>query len=131
MSENKKILIIDDDPDDVELVKMALKDRPYDIICAWNGRHGVEKARSEKPDAIILDIMMPEEDGFKACKKIKSDPALKDIPVLVLSAIGEHFSDTTYARSEGLSLESEDFIEKPVDGEYLVKRLDKFLKNKG
>ena len=127
MEKHKKILIVDDDPDDMELIKMALADKPYELIFAWNGKDGVEKAKSEKPDAIILDIMMPEEDGFKACKRIKADEELQNIPVLILTAIGKHFSDTTYARCEGLTLESEDYIEKPVDGEYLVKCLKKFL----
>lgn len=128
MSKNKKVLIIDDDPDDVELIKMALKKKSYDLIVAWNGKEGVEKAKKEKPDAIILDIMMPEKDGFKACKEIKGDPELENIPVLVLTAVSQHFSDTSYAKGEGLSLESDDYIEKPIDGEYLVKRLEKYLK---
>jgi len=128
MAEKKKVLIIDDDPDDVELVKMALKGKPYDIIVAWDGKEGVEKAKAEKPEAIILDIMMPEKDGFWTCKQLKADDELANIPVLVLTAVGQKFSTTTYARSEGLTLESEDYIEKPIDGEYLVKRLEKFLK---
>lgn len=128
MSKNKKVLVIDDDPDAVELVKLALKKKPYEIIIAWNGKEGVEKAKAEKPDAIILDIMMPEKDGFKACKEIKGDPELENIPVLVLTAVSQHFSDTSYAKSEGLNLESDDYIEKPIDGEYLVKRLEKYLK---
>ena len=127
MEKNKKILVVDDDPDDVELIKMALSKKPYEIIVAWNGKEGVEKAKAEKPDAIILDIMMPEEDGFKACKRIKADPELQKIPVLILTAIREHFSHTTYARSEGLTLESEDYIEKPIDGDYLVKCVEKFV----
>lgn len=125
---SKKVLIIDDDPDDVELIKMALKNKPYEISVAWNGKEGVKKAKEEKPDAIILDIMMPEMDGFKACKEIKADPELQNIPVLVLTAVSQHFSDTSYAKGEGLTLEAEDYIEKPIDGEYLVKRLEKYLK---
>jgi two-component system alkaline phosphatase synthesis response regulator PhoP len=128
MAQNKKILIIDDDPDDVELIKMALGKEPYDLVFAWNGKEGVEKAKSEKPDAIILDIMMPEKDGFWACKQIKKDPELENIPVLALTAVSQHFSDTSYAKGERLSLESDDYIEKPIDEEYLKKRLEKYLK---
>lgn len=110
------------------MIKSILKDEPYELVVAWNGKEGVEKAKTEKPDAIILDIMMPEKDGFWACKQIKADPELENIPVLVLTAVGQHFSDTSYAKGEGMLLESDDYIEKPIDGEYLKQRLSKYLK---
>jgi len=128
MANKFKILVIEDDPDDLELVKMALKDEPYDISVAYNGEEGVQKARADKPDAILLDIMMPEKDGFKACEELKNDADCARIPVLVLTAVGQHFSSTRYAVSSGMRMEAEDYIEKPVDGEVLRKRLAHFLK---
>jgi two-component system alkaline phosphatase synthesis response regulator PhoP len=128
MSDRFRVLIIEDDPDDLELVKAALKDEPYEISVAYNGAKGVEKVRAEKPDAIVLDVMMPEKDGFKACEELKADPETSDIPVLMLTAVGQHFSSTKYAVGSGMRMEAEDYIEKPVDGEVLRKRLSHFLR---
>jgi two-component system alkaline phosphatase synthesis response regulator PhoP len=128
MSDRFRVLIIEDDPDDLELVKAALKDEPYEISVAYNGAKGVEKARAEKPDAIVLDVMMPEKDGFKACEELKADPETSDVPVLMLTAVGQYFSSTKYAVGSGMRMEAEDYIEKPVDGEVLRKRLAHFLR---
>jgi len=128
MSDTFRVLIIEDDPDDLELIKTALKNEPYETSVAYNGQKGVEKARAEKPDAIVLDVMMPEKDGFKACEELKADPETSNIPVLMLTAVGQHFSSTKYAVSSGMRMEAEDYIEKPVDGEVLRKRLSHFLR---
>jgi len=123
-----KILVVDDEPDVVEMIKAALESASYQVIAAYNGKEGIEKAKREKPDAIILDIMMPEKDGFVACKELKGDPTCKDIPILILTAVGEHFADTRYAKSMGLDLEAEDYIDKPIDPKMLLARLAKLLK---
>lgn len=123
-----KILVVDDEPDMVEMIKAALESAAHQVVCAYDGQEGVEKARREKPDAIILDIMMPEKDGFVACKELKGDPTCKDIPILILTAVGEHFANTRYAKSMGMELEAEDYIDKPIDPGLLVARLAKLLK---
>lgn len=123
-----KILVVDDEPDMVEMIKAALEGAAHQVVCAYDGQEGVEKARREKPDAIILDIMMPEKDGFVACKELKGDPTCKDIPILILTAVGEHFANTRYAKSMGMELEAEDYIDKPIDPRLLVARLAKLLK---
>lgn len=123
MAEKFKVLVIDDDPDDVELIKMALTGEPYEISVAYDGKEGVQKAKEENPDAIVLDVMMPEKDGFKACEELKGDPECSDIPVLMLTAVGQHFSSTKYAVGSGMHIEAEDYIEKPVDGAMLRERL--------
>jgi two-component system alkaline phosphatase synthesis response regulator PhoP len=105
-----------------------LEGAAHQVVCAYDGQEGVEKARREKPDAIILDIMMPEKDGFVACKELKGDPTCKDIPILILTAVGEHFANTRYAKSMGMELEAEDYIDKPIDPRLLVARLAKLLK---
>ncbi len=112
----------------VEMIKAALESASHQVIAAFNGKEGIEKAKIEKPDAIVLDIMMPEKDGFAACKELKGDPACKDIPILILTAVGEHFANTRYAKSMGLELEAEDYIDKPIDPKLLVARLAKLLK---
>ncbi len=79
-----KILVVDDEPDMVEMIKAALESAHHQVLAAYNGQEGIDKAKKERPDAIILDIMMPVKDGFAACKEIKEDPLLKQIPILVL-----------------------------------------------
>ena len=74
MSEKKaRVLIIDDQPSEVKMVKIALEGANYEVIYAYNGKEGIEKAREEKPDLIILDVMMPEKDGFIACGELKEE----------------------------------------------------------
>jgi len=128
MADEFRVLIIEDDPDDLELIKAALKNEPYKISVAYNGQEGVEKARAEEPDAIVLDVMMPEKDGFKACEELKADPETSGIPVLMLTAVGQHFSSTKYAVSSGMRMEAEDYIQKPVKPEELLRRAEELLK---
>jgi two-component system alkaline phosphatase synthesis response regulator PhoP len=123
-----KILVVDDEPDMVEMIKAALEGASHQVIAAYNGQEGIEKAKKEKPDAIILDIMMPVKDGFAACKELKGDPACRDIPVLILTGVSEHFADSRYAKSMGLELDAEDYIDKPIDPKVLLARLQKLLK---
>ncbi len=123
-----KILVVDDEPDMVEMIKTALEGGAHQVITAFNGQEGLDKARKEKPDAIVMDIMMPVKDGFVACKELKGDPAISHIPVLVLTAVSEHFANTRYAKSMGLDLDAEDYIDKPVDPKLLLTRLNKLLK---
>jgi two-component system alkaline phosphatase synthesis response regulator PhoP len=122
-----KILVVDDEPDMVEMIKAALESASHRVITAYNGQEGVDKARKEKPDAIILDIMMPVKDGFVACKELKEDPLCKTIPILILTAVSEHFSNTRYAKSMGLDLDAEDYIDKPIDPKLLLARVGKLL----
>lgn len=126
----KKILVVDDEPDMVEMLELILKSASYEVIAAYDGQEGVEKAKAERPDAIILDLMMPRKDGFQACKELKGDPATAEIPVLVLTAISEKLSHTKYAKSMGLELEAEDYIDKPVDAQVLLARLEKLLRRR-
>jgi two-component system, OmpR family, alkaline phosphatase synthesis response regulator PhoP len=117
------ILVIDDDPSEVKMITMALQRGPYEVISAPNGREGIERARKEDPDLIILDIMMPEKDGVTTCKELKTDPKCFDIPIIILTAIG----DGPLLIPEMLTVSgspcAEDFIEKPVDPNFLVERV--------
>jgi two-component system, OmpR family, alkaline phosphatase synthesis response regulator PhoP len=125
----KKILVVDDEPDIVEMIKVALESASYQVLTAFNGNECLEKAKKEKPDAIVLDIMMPEKDGFVTCKELKGDPETQEIPVLILTAVGEHFANSRYAKSMGLELEAEDYIDKPVNPPLLLGRLAKLIKS--
>lgn len=122
-----KILVVDDDPDMVEATSLILKSKRYDVIAAYGGIEGLEKAKAEKPDLIVLDVMMPDKDGYTVCKELKADPALCDIPVLLLTAVVSHISTTRYSHQMGMETEADDYIDKPVEPEELVKRIETLL----
>ena len=123
----KKILVIDDDPDLVEATTMILKSRHYDVIAAYGGVEGLEKAKAENPDLIVLDVMMPDKDGYTLCKELKADPALNPIPVLLLTAVVSHISTTRYSHQMGMETEADDYMDKPVDPAELAKRIEVLL----
>jgi two-component system alkaline phosphatase synthesis response regulator PhoP len=123
----KKILVIDDDPDLVEATSMILKSRHYDVVAAYGGIEGLEKAKTEKPDLIVLDVMMPDKDGYTLCKELKADPVLNAIPVLLLTAVVSHISTTRFSHQMGMETEADDYMDKPVDPAELVKRIEVLL----
>jgi two-component system alkaline phosphatase synthesis response regulator PhoP len=123
----KKILVIDDDPDLVEATSMILKSKHYDVVAAYGGIEGLEKAKAEKPDLIVLDVMMPDKDGYTVCKELKADPVLCEIPVLLLTAVVSFISTTRYTHQMGMETEADDYMDKPVDPAELVKRIEVLL----
>lgn len=126
-----KILIIDDDPDFVAATEVVLESKDYQVLAAYDGKEGLEKVREENPDLVILDIIMPQEDGFKVCEEIKADPELAKIPVIILTSLSERWSEVTLSVTQGLMLEAEDYIDKPVAPEELLRRVEKRLKRLG
>jgi len=128
MISKAKILLIDDDPDFVEATKIVLENKPYEVIIAYDGNEGITKAKKEKPDLIILDIIMPVKDGFVAAEELKKDPELKKIPVIMLTSFSEKVSETPLSRGQGLMLDTEDYIDKPVTPQELLNRVEKLLK---
>src|SRR4030065_169467 len=82
----KKILVVDDEVDLVETVRFPLEIEGFDILVSYNGEDGLNQARKEKPDLIILDLMLPKLDGYKVCRLLKFDERYKDIPILMLTA---------------------------------------------
>ena len=131
MANKAKILIIDDDYDFVEATKIVLESKPYDVVIAYEGNEGLRKAREENPDLIILDVIMPVKDGFTAAEEFKKDPELSKIPVIMLTAYSQMGGETTIPVSSGLTLETEDYIDKPVIPEELLARVEKQLKKVG
>ena len=131
MEKRPKILLVDDDLDFVEATTTILKSKPYDVIVAYNGNEGVRKAREEKPDLILLDIIMPVENGFTAAEELKKDPQLSKIPVIMLTSFSSRGQQTGIPRGRGLSLEAEDYIEKPVSPEELLDTVQQYLKKAG
>ena len=128
MKNAAKILLVDDDADFVTSTKMVLESKNYEVIVADNGNEGLRKAREEKPDLILLDIIMPVADGFTAAEQFKKDPKLAKIPVLMLTSFSQKGSGTGIPRGRGYSLEAEDYIEKPVSPKDLLSLVLKHLK---
>ena len=115
---DKKILIIEDDPATTRLVDYSLRHHGYQVITATNGLEGLRKARSESPDMVILDVMLPGLDGFEVCHRLHDDAETSNIPVIMLSAKGQD-SDKTSALSVG----AREFFAKPVDRLVLLNKI--------
>ena len=127
MTKPAKILLVDDDPVFVEATKIVLESK-YQVITAHDGEEGLEKARKQKPDLILLDVIMPAEDGFHVCKQLKQDPKQADIPVIMLTSFAQHKGETNIPVSDGLELEAEGYLEKPISPEALLKQVGNMLK---
>ena len=124
----KRILIVDDDPDLVEAVSMLLEAENMVPLAAYGGIEGLEKAKTENPDLIILDVMMPDMDGLDLAKEMAADDKLSRIPLVMLSAVVESMSETTYApHAAARELEAEEWFDKPVDPQALVNRVKELL----
>ena len=128
MSEKKRILVVDDEPDFASIVQGNLEKEGFEVDVAYNGVEGLEKVQPNAPDAIILDVMMPEKDGYRLCKELKRDPQYADIPVILLTAVASHVTTTRYSHADGMSTEADDFIEKPASLEKILKSLNRLLK---
>ena len=123
-----KILLIDDDLDFVNATETVLRSKSnYEVITATDGNTGLAKANDEKPDLILLDIIMPVEDGFAAAKKLKADPELQDIPVVLLTSFSQRVGETNLAVSQGLDLDVEDYLEKPIEPQDLLQKVEQLL----
>lgn len=127
----KKVLNVEDDADTRTFVTTVLEESGYIPIMAIDGQEGMEKVRKEKPDLILLDILMPRESGIKMYHELKLDPSLKDIPVVMLSGV----SKRTFLRSQAALTEFGDetvpepqaYLEKPVEPEDLAETLKNIL----
>ena len=123
----KYVLIVDDDPDLVETVCMMLEDKGYEVGKAYDGVEGEEAIKERHPDLLVLDVMMPRKDGYELCAELKADSATKDIPVILLTAVGEAVPTTSYTHAQGMSTGAEEYIHKPVDSKTLVQAVDSFF----
>ena len=118
----KTILIVEDEPKNMTLTRDMLKISGYETIEAVDGRQGVEKAKSAKPNLILMDIMMPKMDGYAACLEIKADPATKNIPVIMLTAVGYDLNKRL-AKQMG----ADGYVTKPFSRQQLVDAITLFL----
>jgi len=123
MNSIPKILIVDDDSDILEILKYNLCLAGYNVKIAINGKEAIKKAKLFIPDIILLDIMMPEMDGIKACTQIKTIPKLSDTIIVFLSARSEDFTQIAAFDAGG-----DDYITKPVRPKILLKKIESILK---
>ena len=128
MSDKKLILLVDDDPDFVEAVKVIVESGGYEVQVAYDGEEGLEAVAANKPDLIVLDVMMPVMNGHEACTKLKADDATKDIPVILLTAVADRVTTSTYTHRDMLESEAEDYMPKPVEPQELLERIQTWLK---
>ncbi len=127
MSDKKKILLVDDDPDFVEAVKVIVENGGYDVTVAYDGQEGLEAVAEEKPDLIVLDVMMPVMNGHEACAKLKKDKATAEIPIILLTAVADRVTTSTYTHRDMLESEAEDYMPKPVEPKELLERIKNWL----
>jgi two-component system, OmpR family, alkaline phosphatase synthesis response regulator PhoP len=124
-----KILLVDDDPDFVAATETVLESRSdYQVFTASDGVFALSTAKAEKPDLIIIDVIMPFEDGFTAARRLKADPELSKIPIIILTSFSQRMGQTDVSVAQGMNLEAEDYVEKPVSPQELLRRVDKLLK---
>jgi DNA-binding response OmpR family regulator len=117
-----KILVVDDEPEAVELVEFNLKQAGYDVVTATDGAEALKKAHAALPSLIVLDLMLPEVDGMEVCKMLRRDPATAAVPIIMLTAKAQEID-----RVLGLELGADDYITKPFSPRELVLRIKKSL----
>ncbi len=130
---SKKILIVDDDPDMRLAIASVLTSRSYKIVEAGDGREALVKLQEERPDIMLLDLLMPKMDGFAVIKELRDNPdkGYPDVPILVISSIREEASHRRYELELGRRLEIEGYIEKPIEPFVLLERVEKLLSEGG
>lgn len=120
---NQKILIVDDEPDILELVEYNLKKEGYQVFTASNGQEGIALAKKVHPDLIVLDIMMPKMDGIEACRLMRAIPEFKNTFMVFLTARSEEYSEIA-----GFNVGADDYIAKPIKPRALVSRINAILR---
>ena len=118
----KKIMVVDDDPTTIKLLTYMLEKNNYCVISCSNGKEAVEKSKKEHPDLILMDIMMPEMNGIEAMQKIKEVPETKDIPIIILSALGQEIDVM-----KGLECGAAGYVVKPFDSQSLRRQIEEKL----
>ena len=130
MRSRAKILVVDDDPDIIKATTRVLEVRGYQVIAALNGEECLRKIQEERPDLIILDLLMPKLDGFGVCRELRENAEYADyanIPMLIATAVREEASRRRYELETGIDLDVDDYVEKPIHPLDLLHRVDKLL----
>ena len=128
----KKILVVDDDPDIRDVLTVILESRGYEIVTACDGIECLAALRAEKPDLMVIDLLMPKMDGFAVLKELQDGrwSKFRQTPILILSSVREEASRRRYELETALELGVDDYIEKPVSPDILLERVGNLLKRK-
>ena len=129
MGQGPKILIIDDDPDIRDALSMILGSQNYQVTTASFGAEGLEKAKQDIPDLIILDLIMPGMGGFAVYKKLKDSkrPEWNNIKILILTSLREDATRTQFELETGMELAVDDYVEKPISSRIILQKVGKIL----
>ena len=128
----EKILVVDDDPDMRDALSIILESRGYQIVTAQDGVEALANLKAEKPDLMMLDLLMPKMDGFAVLKELQDArwSKYREIPILILSSVREEASRRRYELETALTLEVDDYVEKPIAPDILLERVEKILHKK-
>jgi len=118
-----KILIVDDEKDFHTMMTIRLESYGYEVTSAYDGREGLEKAKSESPDLILLDVMMPEIDGFEVCTLLKNDKQYSEIPIIICTGMAEKVDEDMRSKAR-----PDAYITKPFDHKVLRSKIEELLK---
>lgn len=118
-----KILVVDDEPDALELIRFNLKGAGFEVLMADDGAEAIKRSRESVPDLILLDVMLPEMDGLEVCRMLRRDPATRHIPIIMLTAKAAEID-----RIVGLELGADDYVTKPFSPRELILRIRNLLK---
>jgi CheY-like chemotaxis protein len=127
MADKKLILLVDDDPDFVEAVRVIVENGGYEVMVAYDGQEGLEAVQQRRPDLIVLDVMMPVMNGHEACAKLKGDKETESIPIILLTAVADRVTTSTYTHRDMLESEAEDYMPKPVEPGELLERIKSWV----
>jgi len=127
MEKQARVLIADDDPDVRESLKLILEGTSHKLTFAANGEEVMEKVNEQIPDLLVLDLLMPKKDGFEVIKELKKEPKYSKIPILILTSVKKEASERRYELETGLSLGVDDYIEKPINPQDFIHRIEKIL----
>jgi len=119
----KKILIADDEPDILEIISYNLKIEGYDVVTAKDGEDALQKAKTSKPDLIILDVMMPNKNGMEVCKILRAQPAFHETLIIFLTALNDELSHV-----RGLEYGADDYLSKPISPKVLVTKVNSLFR---
>jgi DNA-binding response OmpR family regulator len=119
---SKKILVIDDEPLFVDMLKVRLEHAGYKVVAAFDGQGGLHKAKSERPDLIILDVMLPSMDGYTVCRLLKFDETFRRIPIIMLTVRSQNSDKET-----GKAVGADAYIAKPYEAEVLINQIKRLL----
>jgi len=131
MSEKEAyILIVDDDPDILEAILSILETQPYRLATARDGKQCMEMIAKEVPDLLILDLLMPRMDGWGVIREMRSEPRYAKVPIMVLTTVMEDASRRRYELETGMTMDVQDYVQKPVQPAELIRRVEKLLRER-